>query len=503
MHYNKDWTFLTIEEFKTVRDSFELKNEKREQDRRMWLWGWQKQPTKILHWKKLNWYISIPSWLRGFWDFNNQYWNIKKVEHPELINPYKWNELDLKQDKFIEELLQNDIWYWHCSTWIWKTFITAKIISIKSVKTLIVVSWIELMRQMQKDLEDIFWEKYPTINWTTWIVKKILIPDQELEADISKWESLIANETSPFKLKRLKKKLSILKKERKFTEEINYKKLDKVLSSNIVIANIDTLVTLPKEEFFQKFDLTIMDEVDSYLSADRRREMIWEKINSKFTYWLTWTIKLNYISDKVFEMYLWPKSSLIEKHFSPNIYKVMTDFSYHLDDMKKFHELKEAVYWSESRNNLIINTIVKTLWKSKWILFSEYIEHAKHLKEQLENKWVKCFMLIWEVKKADRIRIKKELKEYKWACILIGSVKVVWRWFNVPELSVWYLTTVEKFKSNIEQYVWRIIRKFPWKTEAIWYDFIDPWCRVLLNQSKARNTTYRKEFPNSKIEFYS
>lgn len=503
MHRNRTWTYLTKSEFKKIQSSFELKNEKKEQDRRMWLWGWQKLPTKIIHWKEVDWFISIPSWLSGFWDFKNLYWEISKVVHPEINNPFEGNELDLKQNKVVSELLDKEVWYWHISTGVWKTMITAKIIKQKSVKTLIVVSWIELMNQMQNDLMEVFWEKYPTIKWTTGIVKQILIPDETLEKTIAQWIEMIANETSEFKIKRLKKKIKTFKEQREFYEEINYKKLEKVMKSNIVIANIDTLVTLPKKDFFEKFDLTIMDEVDTYLWADRRREMVWQKINSKYIYGMSWTIKVNYVSDKIFDIYLGPKSSLIEKHFSPDIYKVMSELRYHLDDMKKFHELKAAVYWDEDRNNLIVNTIVKTLWNNKWVVFSEYIDHAKILKEKLEGKWIKCFMLIGEVKDKERLEIKKQLKEYKWVCMLIGSVKIIWRWFNIPELSVGYLTTVEKFKSNIEQYVWRIIRIFPWKTWCTWYDFVDPWCKTLLNQSKARGTTYKKEYPNSSIEFYT
>ena len=107
------------------------------------------------------------------------------------------------------------------------------------------------------------------------------------------------------------------------------------------------------------------------------------------------------------------------------------------------------------------------------------------------------------VKDTERQEVKKALIAYDWPCVLIGSVKIIWRWFNVPELSVWYLTTCEKFTSNISQYVGRIIRKFEWKTEARWFDFVDPWCSLLFNQSKSRSSTYKKEFPKSSIEFYS
>lgn len=504
MHFDKNWSFLNKEEFKKIQWSFEVKNWKKEQARRMNMWNWQKLPDNIKHWEETKWFISIPAWLRGFWNFKDLYWEVDIINLPNINNPYKWNELDLKQDDVILKLLQKDVWYLHCSTGLGKTMITAKIIKQKSVKTLIVVSWIELMNQMQKDLEEIFWEKYPTIDWKTWILKQILIPDLVLEWQIKKWEEMIKIEENENRKKRLNKRLIVLRSQRKYKEEINRKKLDKILLSPIVIANIDTLVTLPKKEFFNKFDLTIMDEVDTYLWADRRREMIWKKISSKYLYWLTGTIKVNYTSDKVFDIYFWPKQELLEKHHSPEIYKVMTDFVYdELEDMKEFHLLKKELYNDNARNNLIVETVVETLWDNKWILFSEYVEHAKYLVSQLEQRWIKCFMLIWEVTEKERIEIKNELREYKWRCLLIWSVKIIWRWFNIPDLSIGYLTTAESFQSNTEQYIGRIIRNYPWKTKCEWYDFIDPWCRMLYNQSKKRNTTYKKEFPQSKIQFYN
>jgi len=367
MHYNKNWTFLTKEEFEKIKDSYELKNEQKEQNRRLWLYGWQKLPNKIIHWKEVGKLISIPSGLRGYYNFTDEYGVVNNVTHPEILNEYKWNELDLQQDKLIKSLLEKEVAFWLISTGAGKTMISAKIIKEKSVKTLIVVSGIELMNQMKNDLEEIFWEKYPTIHWTTWIVKQILIPEDSLENDILDTMNLIKATVSVFQIKRLKKRLKLLKDKR----------------------NIDTLVTLPRKDFFEKFDLTIMDEVDCYLWADRRRKMIWEKVNSKYIYWITGTIKINYTPDKIFPMYLWKKSELIIKHFQPDIFKVMTDFTYVLEDMKLYHELKATIYTDENRNDLIVNTVIKTIWNNKWIIFSEYIDHAKVLKEKLEDKWTK------------------------------------------------------------------------------------------------------------------
>lgn len=263
----------------------------------------------------------------------------------------------------------------------------------------------------------------------------------------------------------------------------------------IHIINIDSLSKLSQEEL-NSYELVIADELDRYLQAPARLELIF-KLNPTYLYWLTWTIKLNHVDTRVFDIYFWKKYELILKNFIPKVYRVLTDFEYSLwesYDMKDFVNIKQELYADEWRNNLIINTIQNTLWERKWIVFCEYIEHSKTIKEKLEEKWIKTFMIIWEIKEKERKIIKQELKDYKWPCVLIWSVKCIGRGFSVSELSIWYLTTAESFKSNTEQYVWRILRLHEWKTDAIWYDFVDTSPGMLLNQSKKRSTTYSKEY---------
>ena len=116
MFYNREWTFLTQQEFLPIRESFELKNLKKVQARQMWMWWAEKLPDLIKHhrvWK--DWLIKVPAGVRSVWNnrFTNNYWDIVSVNHPQLINPFKWEEdLDLtdKQNKAIEELLQRLQW---------------------------------------------------------------------------------------------------------------------------------------------------------------------------------------------------------------------------------------------------------------------------------------------------------------------------------------------------------------------------------------------------------
>jgi hypothetical protein len=448
-YYDRSWNYMTRDEF--IKWDFKrrlsLKNLKKVNAIRMgMIRHTRKMKDDIPHFKELsNWLIKIPNGLRGFtqykWMFEDRYWVCKKVDHPPLQNPYKWNKKDLLQDKLINELSETNVWYWLVSTWAGKSIIMWKIIDILDVKTLVVVTNITLLMQLKKDFFNFFWVNCRTISW-------------------SKTKQIWCYE-------------------------------------NIVIANVDSVIKLDRE-YLETFDCTLLDEVDIPLSSDNRLGFVWD-ISSNYLYWFTGTNKLNHIDPTVFSIYLWPKQELILKSFTPVINKILTNFSYFLDDMKEMHEMKRVLYFDEDRNNLIIKTILDNLWDKKWICFCEYIDHAKILQKDIEAKWIKTFLLIWEITKEEREKTKKELKEYKWPCLLIGNVRIIWRWFDLPELSIWFLTVAEKFTSNISQYAWRIIREFPWKKDVIWYDFVDSKCKFLNNQSKNRTTTYKKEFPWCKI----
>jgi len=171
MFYNREWTYLNKEEFLPIKESFELKNLKKVQAMNMNMWWWQKLPDYIKHhrvWK--DWLIKVPVGIRSVWKdrFIDNYWEVKQISHPSLLNPY-WDEEDLeltgKQIKAVDELLQRDVWLLHADTAVWKTRITAMIIDRLKVKTLIVCSWLELMNQMRDDLEIFFWIKCRTLSW--------------------------------------------------------------------------------------------------------------------------------------------------------------------------------------------------------------------------------------------------------------------------------------------------------------------------------------------------
>ena len=64
------------------------------------------------------------------------------------------------------------------------------------------------------------------------------------------------------------------------------------------------------------------------------------------------------------------------------------------------------------------------------------------------------------------------------------------------------MTTAEKFNANIEQYVGRIVRKFPGKETCEWYDFADTHQGMLYRQALNRAQTAKRTFPGLKVQIY-
>lgn len=63
------------------------------------------------------------------------------------------------------------------------------------------------------------------------------------------------------------------------------------------------------------------------------------------------------------------------------------------------------------------------------------MEHAKVLAEMIRKKGFETYLLIGEVGDAEREEIRQKAKESKNDVILVGSVKILGRGFDLPELS--------------------------------------------------------------------
>lgn len=395
-------------------------------------------PDRIVCYKRERDWIKLPNWITWFYPskFISTY-DSKVIEHPPLLRTsYDY------QERAILDLTSRSVWLLHASTGSGKTQIICDITNRLRRNTLIVVQNLSQMAQMVDDIYKLLW----------------VIPTQ-----VSGKKSSAKVQATWYKY--------------------------------ITVCSIDSRDKINPADYW----LILLDEADTYLWSDDRRAWVGD-LSPEYMYALTGTIKINDVDDSVFELYYWPTTRLEMIHLTPNYAQVLSTFNYQLDDMKDFHELKAALYSDPDRNQLILRTVQEAIrgGNKKGIVFTEHVEHAKWLCEALESLGIKSYLLIGEVPDADRERIRQEAKDCSGSVVIVGSVKIIWRWFDLPELSFAVLTTAEKFISNIEQYMWRIIRKFDGKPQPMFYDITDHIQPLLHNQSRSRASTFRKTFPTWK-----
>ena len=441
---NNTGTYIRKDVFEAKHiKTFTLKNLKKMNELRLGnIWRAKKMPDTIKCYTEdsgVDGYVKVPVGIRSYIpeQFTNDYHDNKVVSHPPLSRQsYDY------QSSAVQDLMMSSVWLLWASTGSGKTQMICDITVRAQRRTLIMVQNLTQMSQM---VDDIF-----TILWVT--------PTQVSGANVSKRNRM-------------------------------------TFDDRITVCSIDSRDKINAKEY----GLIILDECDTYLWSDARREWV-GSLSPEFLYWLTGTIKVNHVDDSVFKLYYGKITELKLLNHTPNYVQVLSDFNYHLDDIKEFHLLKEALYTAEKRNELIITTAIKALagWR-KGLIFTEHVDHAKTLVKELVAKWIKAYMLIGEVSKDERERIRTEARMYWWSCVIVGSVKIIGRWFDLPELSFAVLTTCEKFNSNIEQYVGRLSRHYEGKPQAVFIDIVDHMTGIFNNQARSRLQTYRRAYPEGKV----
>jgi len=441
---NNTGTYIRKDIFETKhKATFTLKNLKKMNELRLGnIWRARKMPDTIKCYTEdsgLDGYVKVPGGIRSYIpeQFTNDYHDNKVIEHPDLLRPSR----DY-QTSTIQTATMMPVGLIHWSTGCGKSQMIFDLTARLKRNTLIMVQNLSQMEQMIADLTDVLW----------------VIPTQISGKKPSKKEQ---STWSPY----------------------------------ITVCSIDSRDKLDPTHFW----LILLDEADTYLGSDDRRNWV-GSLSPEYMYALTGTIKVNHVDDSVFKLYYGKITELKLLNHTPNYVQVLSDFNYHLDDIKEFHLLKEALYTAEKRNALIITTAIKALagWR-KGLIFTEHVDHAKTLVKELVAKWIKAYMLIGEVSKDERERIRTEARMYWWSCVIVGSVKIIGRWFDLPELSFAVLTTCEKFNSNIEQYVGRLSRHYEGKPQAVFIDIVDHMTGILNNQARSRLQTYRRAYPEGKV----
>lgn len=368
--------------------------------------------------------------------------NYTTVKKPEFI----WELYPIQLNK-VKQLLQKRVWIMNASTWVWKGVMIPYMISKIPYKTLVIVSWVQLLNEMTERIEKHLWV-IPKTYWGKKQGKKIT-PDE-----------------------------------------------------NIIIATLESMVKVPLDNIW----CVLVDECDKSLSSEKRIEFI-TKLSPKYFYWLTGTMRINQVHDKIFKIFFWNTTEFIQKHFIPNVYRIRTDFEYSwgysISEMKDFAELNNELTLDEARNDLIVKIISAFLPKTemrKWLVLSNRVEHCYALSEKLNANWIETRVIVWEISKEERDKIKREVTQATAPIVLLWSASILWRGFDLKELQSIFLTYPSRFDSSVIQACWRVQREAPWKTYSQIFDFVDEMCWVLNNQATSRLRTMKREYWDIKIK---
>lgn len=390
---------------------------------------------KLPVYTELKWgYGDIPQAVSAFYEHLSVCNKAQPI--PATIPNIQW-QLKPEQLEVSDKLLKHRYAYGHISTGVGKTWILCYLAWSLQQKTLIILDWVSALKQFEASIQNIFWIKAYKVG------------------------------------------------------------AKKGSESPIHLINIQSLKKVDKKAY----GLVLYDEADKFLSSENYRKELCS-LQSYYSYAVTGTVKLNGYPDNMFPMFYGKKEELILKYMKPEYIQLSTWFNIKSvdkfsdkDTPINFSEIETLLYNNDERNE-IITILIDKLMKShnKAIVFSKRVEHAKTLKAMLEAKGHKVFMLIGEVKGEEREKIRQEIIDYPGKCILVGSVKIIGRWFDVPALDLWVLTTAETFSSNIEQYIGRIIRLSPGKTKATFVDICDKKHGILLSQSKKRYKAFINSF---------
>lgn len=425
---------MDSEAFVAYAEDFSSKNQRKAKlIQRGNLWTAKKMPDIINHYEEKNGIYKVPMGVISFLpSLVSSEYNNATVQFPALQNPlYDY------QEETVDKALQLPCGLIHASTGSGKTYMIAEIARRLEKKTLIIVHNLTQMGQMVQDIQNIFG----------------FMPHYVCGKKMKKKELEIADD-------------------------------------RITILNIDSH---DKIEDYTQFGTVLADEVDCYLNSDLRRDWF-GSLSPEYFYSFTGTTELQDFSSNVFRVYCGKKTTLQLHRLTPKYERVYSQFEYQLDDLKDFHELKEAMFNDTVRNELIINTVIGKGKGKKGIVFCTSVDHAKFLVQELQAKWIKTYLMIGEVSNEEREAIRKEAKEYKGDLVIVGSAKIIGRGFDLPELSYAVFTIPEKFNSSILQYIGRIIRPFDGKPSPVFYDIVDMQTSILANQARARLQTYNKSF---------
>jgi superfamily II DNA or RNA helicase len=141
------------------------------------------------------------------------------------------------------------------------------------------------------------------------------------------------------------------------------------------------------------------------------------------------------------------------------------------------------------RNALIADDVAGTRNGGTILVLSDRKAHVYAIRSLLEARGVPSVALTGEMNTTARAEALEAIRERN-ARVLVATGQLIGEGFDLPAMSVLFLTTPIRFDGRVIQYLGRVLRPAPGKSHAIVYDYRDSLIGPLLASANARARLY-------------
>ena len=166
--------------------------------------------------------------------------------------------------------------------------------------------------------------------------------------------------------------------------------------------------------------------------------------------------------------------------------ETLFDYDYHED--ADYQPMISRLVEDPDRNRLIIKDIVREAAESRnnySLVLTDRREHCKTLARLLGEQGISCAILTGDLPKKQREQAIKDLNEGSLRVVL-ATGQIAGEGLDIPKLNRLFVTTPIRWKGKIKQYVGRVLRTAPGKSDARIYDYVDTCVGVLVSAYRSR-----------------
>jgi superfamily II DNA or RNA helicase len=170
-----------------------------------------------------------------------------------------------------------------------------------------------------------------------------------------------------------------------------------------------------------------------------------------------------------------------------------TEFRPHHDPTKAYSKMLAELTADDPRNRLIASDVAIEAGKTDGIclVLSDRKQHCETLRAILTFRHkIAAEVLTGDVDAGKRAFVLKELAEGN-INVLIATGQLLGEGFDCPNLSSLFLTTPIRFSGRVLQYIGRVLRPSPGKSQARIFDYVDVHVGVLKSAADARQRVYQ------------